>query len=134
MANFGYFQRFLWKVEESRSPLKWQNTGLNHFNFSLNMLFKLIDICMFKLNLIHHPSAPRLIKNIFLWFLEVINQILQPMGVARWKILLLCKSWYPTVCSYHLFLQLNFLHDSGSDPEASMFSTPELMLPKKLFK
>ena len=35
-------------------------------------------------------------KNIFLSFLGLIYQILQPLGVARWKIWFLCKSWYPS--------------------------------------
>ena len=70
MTNLGYFQRFSWKVEDSWPPLKWQNTGVKHFNF-FKICFLSLDVCMFKLNLKRHPSVPRLIEKKFVGYFHL---------------------------------------------------------------
>ena len=69
-CNLSHFQRFFvisWR-KQSRPPLKWQNTGVKHFNFFKNMLERL-NTCMLRLNLKRLPSVLRLIKCFFFYFL-----------------------------------------------------------------
>ena len=45
------------------------------------------------------PKLPSLCPGVdqifFFWNLDLIYQIIGPLGVAHWKIGLLCQSWYP---------------------------------------
>ena len=69
LALYWHFKNaiFVWKsyiieklnIKESRPfPLKWQNTGVRHFNFLKTML-ESFDIYMSRLNLKCRPSVPR---------------------------------------------------------------------------